>query len=92
MSGTIQIDYLTIYGISKDQIDIVPDNPSVLSAPQSGRVDAIEMTGPSLQAVLDTAKDKKRVKNFEQPVIDGKSVRGYGASVFRQNLIILKSL
>lgn len=74
MSGAIQIDYLTKYGISKDQIDIVPDNPSVLSAPQSGRVDAIEMTGPSLQAVLDTAKDKsiERVKNFEQPVIDGK--------------------
>ena len=87
MSGAIQLEYLTKYGIPADQIVLVPDNPSALAALQSGRVDAIEMTGPSLQAVLDTAKDTsiERVKDFTQPVIDGVSVRGYGATVFRNN-------
>lgn len=86
MSGAIQYDYLIKFGVSKDQIEIVPDNPSAISALQSGRVDVIGMTGPSLQAVLDTVKDSsiERVIDFEQPVIDGKSVRGFGATVFRQ--------
>ena len=44
------------------------------------------MTGPSLQAMLDSASDEsiERVADFEQPVIDGESVRGYGATAFRQ--------
>ncbi|MGG3573604.1 ectoine/hydroxyectoine ABC transporter substrate-binding protein EhuB [Bacillus gobiensis] len=86
MSGAIQSDYLTKYGIDKGQIQFVSDNPSAISALQSGRADVIEMTGPSLQSVLDAAKDGsiERVMDFEQPVIDGKSVRGYGASVFRK--------
>ncbi|WP_400243559.1 ectoine/hydroxyectoine ABC transporter substrate-binding protein EhuB [Niallia sp. JL1B1071] len=87
MTGAIQFDYLSKMGISEDQIVIVPDNPSAVSALKSGRVDVIGMTGPSLQAVLDTANDSsiERVMDFEQPVIDGKNVRGYGATVFRQD-------
>lgn len=87
MTGAIQFDYLTKVGISEDQIVIVPDNPGAVSALKSGRVDVIGMTGPSLQAVLDTANDSsmERVMDFEQPVIDGKNVRGYGATVFRQD-------
>lgn len=87
MSGAIQTEYLTKYGVSEDQIVVVPDNPSAISALKSGRVDVIGMTGPSLQAVLETANDSsiERVMDFEQPVIDGVSVRGYGATVFRQD-------
>ncbi|GKU83626.1 ectoine/hydroxyectoine ABC transporter substrate-binding protein EhuB [Niallia sp. NCCP-28] len=87
MSGAIQMEYLTKYGVSEDQIIVVPDNPSAISALKSGRVNVIGMTGPSLQAVLETANDPsvERVMDFEQPVIDGASVRGYGATVFRQD-------
>jgi polar amino acid transport system substrate-binding protein len=86
MGGAIEYDYLIKLGASKDQIVIVPDNPSALSALQSDRADVVTMTGPSLQAVLDAAKDEsvERVMEFEQPVIDGKSIRGYGATVFRK--------
>ncbi len=86
MVGAMEEQYLIKSGVAKNQIVTVPDQPSALSALQSDRVDVVTMTGPSLQATLDSAKDDKieRVKDFEQPVIDGKSVRGYGAAAFRK--------
>lgn len=86
MVGAIELDYLTKSGVAQEQIVTVPDQPSAISALQAGRVHVITMTGPSLQAVLDSAKDDniERVMDFKQPVIDGKSVRGYGAAVFRK--------
>ncbi|MFM1650771.1 ectoine/hydroxyectoine ABC transporter substrate-binding protein EhuB [Brevibacillus sp. B_LB10_24] len=86
MSGAIEIDYLKKSGVGDDQMVIVTDQPSAVAALQSGRVDAITMTGPSLQAVLDSAKDSgiERVMEFDQPVIDGQSIRGYGAAAFRK--------
>lgn len=86
MVGAIEVDYLKSVGVQESQIVTVPDQPSAISALQSGRADVITMTGPSLQAVLDSAKDSEieRVMDFEQPIVDGNSVRGYGAAVFRQ--------
>nr|WP_115995577.1 ectoine/hydroxyectoine ABC transporter substrate-binding protein EhuB [Cohnella lupini] len=85
MVGAIEVEYLQSVGLSESQIVSVPDQPSAISALQSGRVDAITMTGPSLQAMLESAKDDQieRVMDFVQPIIDGVSVRGYGAAVFR---------
>ena len=59
--------------------------PSALAALQSNRVDVITATGPSLQATLDTANDSglERVMDFTQPIINGDSIKGYVATVFR---------
>ncbi|TBL68492.1 ectoine/hydroxyectoine ABC transporter substrate-binding protein EhuB [Paenibacillus thalictri] len=86
MVGAIENDYLMKSGVAKEQIVTAPDQPSAVSALQAGRVDAITMTGPSLQAMMESAKDDKleRVMDFKQPEIDGKSVRGYGAAAFRK--------
>ncbi|MEF3304362.1 ectoine/hydroxyectoine ABC transporter substrate-binding protein EhuB [Paenibacillus sp. GYB003] len=86
MVGAIEEQYLVKSGVAESQIVTVPDQPSAISALQSDRVQAVTMTGPSLQAMLDSAKDGKieRVQPFEQPTIDGKSVRGYGAAAFRK--------
>ncbi|PZE19637.1 ectoine/hydroxyectoine ABC transporter substrate-binding protein EhuB [Paenibacillus xerothermodurans] len=86
MTGAIEIGYLEGSGVPKDRIVQVPDQASAINALQAGRVQAITMTGPSLQAMLDSAEDSsiERVADFEQPVIDGKSVKGYGATAFRQ--------
>jgi polar amino acid transport system substrate-binding protein len=86
MGGAAEQKYLTASGVSTRQIKIFNDNPSALSALESGRVDVITMTGPSLKAVLDASKSNKveKVEDFKQPMIDGKSVRSYGASVFRK--------
>lgn len=86
MVGALEIDYLKGVGVPDNQIVTVPDQPSAISALQSNRVQAATMTGPALQAMLDSTKDPnlERVSDFEQPVIDGKSVRGYGAAAFRK--------
>ncbi|GIP46417.1 ectoine/hydroxyectoine ABC transporter substrate-binding protein EhuB [Paenibacillus sp. J53TS2] len=85
MTGAVEIGYLQNSGVPDDRIIQVPDQASAISALQSGRVEAITMTGPSLQAMLESAGDDKieRVADFSQPVIDGQSVRGYGATAFR---------
>lgn len=84
--GAIEYDYLLKSGVKLDQIMTVPDMPAALSALQSGRADALTATGPSVQATLDTANNSnlERVMDFEQPIIDGKEVRGYGATAFRK--------
>lgn len=84
--GAIEYDYLLEVGVPEDRLVIVPDMPSALSALQSDRADVITATGPSLQATLDTANDPdiERVMDFKQPIIDGESVKGYGATAFRK--------
>ncbi|TQK53399.1 amino acid ABC transporter substrate-binding protein (PAAT family) [Brevibacillus sp. AG162] len=86
MSGGIETEYLEKSGVKKEQMVLVPDQPSAIAALQAGRADAITMTGPSLQAMLESAKDDQleRVMDFVQPEIEGKSVRGYGAAAFRK--------
>lgn len=85
MTGAVEIGYLQKSGVPDERIIQVPDQASAISALQSGRVEAITMTGPSLQAMLESAGDQdiERVSDFTQPVIDGQSVRGYGATAFR---------
>ncbi|GIP45454.1 ectoine/hydroxyectoine ABC transporter substrate-binding protein EhuB [Paenibacillus sp. J45TS6] len=86
MTGAVEIEYLEKSGIPSDRIIQVPDQASAISALQADRVQAITMTGPSLQAMLESANDNKieRVADFTQPTVDGESVRGYGATAFRQ--------
>jgi len=87
MNGAIEIDYLKGVGVSDKQIKIVKDQPGALAALKASRVDAITMTGPSLEQVLSGDNDPniERVQDFKNPVIDGKSIRGYGAATFRKD-------
>lgn len=84
--GAIEYDYLVEFGVPKDRIITVPDMPSAVAALQADRADVITATGSSVQATLDTANDSniERVMDFEQPIIGGESVKGYGATAFRK--------
>ncbi|PTX58467.1 amino acid ABC transporter substrate-binding protein (PAAT family) [Melghirimyces profundicolus] len=85
MQGAIEIQYMEDLGVKKSQIKQYSDQPGVVQALKSGRVDAITMTGPSLTEILKAQGQEgiDVVKDFEQPVIDGKSVVGFGAAGFR---------
>jgi len=84
MNGAIEIDYLKAAGVKDSQMEVVTDIPSDITSLESGRVDAITMTGPTLKAALETAKAKhiETVEDFKQPTVDEKSVAGYGAAAF----------
>lgn len=86
MKGAVEVSYLQKSGVKENQIIIVPDQPSAISALESGRVDTITMTGPSLRAMMEStgAQDIEEVKDFKQPIVDEKSVLGYGAAAFRK--------
>ncbi|MDQ8738614.1 ectoine/hydroxyectoine ABC transporter substrate-binding protein EhuB [Paenibacillus sp. LHD-38] len=85
MAGAVEVDYLKASGIPENRMLIVPDQDAAISALQSGRADAMTMTGPALQSRLEAANDStlERVMDFEQPTVDGESIRGYGATAFR---------
>ncbi|MGB9680150.1 MAG: ectoine/hydroxyectoine ABC transporter substrate-binding protein EhuB [Minisyncoccia bacterium] len=86
MAGAQESKTLKEIGVKENQIVIVNDQPSAISELESGIVDAVAMTGPSLQAMLDSAKSNKieRVIDFKDPVINGKVLRNYGAAAFRK--------
>jgi len=77
---------LTRVGVKENQIKSVQDQPVALAMLKTGRVDAITMTGPSLREVLKAVGDDgvETVEDFKQPVIDGESIAGYGATAFRK--------
>ncbi|MCM3570458.1 ectoine/hydroxyectoine ABC transporter substrate-binding protein EhuB [Neobacillus mesonae] len=85
MNGAIEIKYLEAAGVKKSQMEFVTDIPSNITALESKRVDAITMTGPTLNSALETANAKniEVVEDFTQPVVDGESIRGYGAAAFK---------
>lgn len=87
MVGAVEIGYLEAMQVPADQIVQVPDQAAAISALQSDRAQVITMTGPSLQAMLESANDSdiERVMDFEQPIVDGESVRGYGATAFHKD-------
>ncbi|MBJ6362328.1 ectoine/hydroxyectoine ABC transporter substrate-binding protein EhuB [Paenibacillus sp. GCM10012307] len=85
MTGAVEIEYLEKSGVKDSQMVITPDQDAAVNALQSGRADVMTMTDPALRSRLASAQDDKieRVEDFKQPVVDGNSVRGYGASAFR---------
>lgn len=86
MKGAVEVSYLKKLGVRDNQIIIVPDQPSAISALEAGRVDTVTMTGPSLRSMMESTGDQNivEVNDFKQPIVDGKSVLGYGAAVFRK--------
>lgn len=87
MQGAIEKQYLKQVGVKESQIKTVQDQPAALAMLKTGRVDAITMTGPALREVLKAEGDDgvETVEDFKQPIIDGESIVGYGATAFRKD-------
>ncbi|QPJ61018.1 MAG: ectoine/hydroxyectoine ABC transporter substrate-binding protein EhuB [Candidatus Nitronauta litoralis] len=92
VAGTVEINYARKLGVPDDRLLIFPDALSALSGVKTGRVDAFSATSLTIQTLLNKAKDKtiERARPFHDPVIDGKSIKGFGAFAVRkedQNLL-----
>ncbi|MFQ5401049.1 MAG: ectoine/hydroxyectoine ABC transporter substrate-binding protein EhuB [Anaerolineae bacterium] len=86
-AGYFEEQYMLDSGVSADQISTFPDDPSGVAAVQAGQIDAWTGTAPTLMNIISTADDPNLElvsgSDFEQPVIDGASVAGFGGAGFR---------
>lgn len=86
MAGAVQTSYAKKLGIPDAQISSFPDGPSATAAVSAGRADAFGISALPARRLLDAAgasSGLELVKDFPDPVIDGKPARGYGAFAFR---------
>jgi len=87
VAGTVEVGYAKALGVPRERIVILPDNPAAVAAVQAGRADAFAGTALTVNDLLTKAgpdSGLERAEPFEQPVIDGKLVVGYGAFGVRQ--------
>lgn len=86
VSGGAELDYAKATGIPEDRLHVLLDNPSGMAAVVTGQADAFALSSIVIQNMIDTAKNPaiERATPFTDPVIDGASVRGYGAYGFRK--------
>ncbi len=87
ISGGAELDYAKGTGIPEDRLQILLDNPSGMAAVVTGQADAFALSSIVIQNMIDTAANPaiERATPFTDPVIDGASVRGYGAFGFRKD-------
>src|SRR5690606_39103330 len=86
VAGAVERAYARASEIPDDRVAVFPDAPSALDGVATGRVDAYAGTSLTVNTLLARAGSEaiERASPFEDPVIDGKSVRGHGAFGFRK--------
>jgi polar amino acid transport system substrate-binding protein len=84
MAGAVEAGYARKMGVAESQLVVFPDGPSALAGVRTGRVDAYAGTALTIQDLLSkNGEGLERAEPFKDPVIDGESIRGYGAFGFR---------
>lgn len=87
MGGSVEHGYAQAVGIPRARIVVFPDYPSALAGLTTSRVDAIAATELTAGDLLRKADNPavERAEPFTNPVIDGRSIVGYGAFGFRKS-------
>lgn len=85
VGGAVELSYAKALGIPEDDLVIYNDNVSALEGVRTGRSDAFACTLLTAQDLLGKDAGGLEIATpFEQPIIDGKEVWGYGAFGFRR--------
>jgi len=87
VTGAIEREDALKSGIRPAQLQVFPDAITALEAVSAGRVDAYGGTSLTVNTLLAHAANPalERAAPFTDPVIDGKTARGYGAFAFRKS-------
>lgn len=87
VAGAVELAYARATGVPDERIAVLPDAPSAVAAVQAGRIDAYAGTALTIQDMLSKARDSglERASPFTDPVIEGKTVIGYGAFGIRKD-------
>ncbi|MCC6696761.1 MAG: ectoine/hydroxyectoine ABC transporter substrate-binding protein EhuB [Candidatus Hydrogenedentes bacterium] len=86
MAGAVERGYARKLGIPDGRVVVFPEGPSGLEAVQIGRIDAFAGTSLTIHDLLSKAGQTRveRADPFQDPVIGGEPVRGFGAFGFRK--------
>ncbi|MFO7306229.1 MAG: ectoine/hydroxyectoine ABC transporter substrate-binding protein EhuB [Gammaproteobacteria bacterium] len=86
VNGAIQLQYARAVGIPEEHIVIFPSAPAAVDGVAAGRVSAYAATALTINDLLQrTSAPLERAMPFEDLVLDGKVVKGYGAFGFRKS-------
>lgn len=85
MAGAVEHGYAKKLNVPLDRIVVFPDNISGLDGVRAGRIDAFAATDLTIQDLMGKTADGaiEQAAPFTDPIIDGVSVKGYGAFGFR---------
>ncbi len=84
VTGAIEGRYARAVGIEERRIITFPDELAAVAGVRAGRVSAYAGTALTVQTLIAKRSDGvEQAAPFTDPVIDGASVRGYGAFAFR---------
>jgi polar amino acid transport system substrate-binding protein len=86
VAGAIESRYARAVGVPDNRVVAFPDALAALAGVRAGRVSAYAATALTVQNLL--GKDSVGLEQalpFQDPVIDGEMVKGYGAFAFRQD-------
>lgn len=84
MAGAVEQEYAARAGIPPDRIDVFPDARAAAQAIQTGIVDALSLTKPSVTYLAATHGNLQAATPYDPPEIDGHPPGGCGAFGFRQ--------
>ncbi|MEX6507279.1 ectoine/hydroxyectoine ABC transporter substrate-binding protein EhuB [Jiella sp. M17.18] len=85
MAGADQLGMLQKLGVPEDRIVTISSNADAISTVSTGRADAYAATSLTVGQLADKSGKVKSADNFQDPVIDGKPVRSWGAFAFNQD-------
>jgi polar amino acid transport system substrate-binding protein len=81
MAGAVEAGYAAEAGVKEDQLLVLPDQSSLLSAVKAGRADAAALTALSI-AQMAEQDGVESTEPFGE--VAGKSVKGHGGFAFRK--------
>ena len=81
MAGAVEAGYAEKAGVAQDQLVILPDQASLVSAVKAGRADAAALTALSIAQMAANNEGVESTKPFAE--VAGESVMGHGGFAFR---------
>jgi len=82
MAGADQLEMLQALGVPQQRMVMIGANADAIAAVSSGRADAYAATGLTVADLAGKSDRVEAVQDFEDPVIDGETVRSWGAFAF----------
>ncbi|MCT7375756.1 ectoine/hydroxyectoine ABC transporter substrate-binding protein EhuB [Chelativorans salis] len=81
MAGAVEANYAEMAGIPQDQLVILPDQSSLVSAVKAGRANAAALTALSIERMAENNEGVEATEPFGE--VAGESVKGHGGFAFR---------